>query len=708
MKTLLSTSGSGYFSSLIAKKLRMPSAAAFQGYETMMNRKSKFIDQLASELMLGRLLMLTEEHNIDHASSLPVIEISSALEAPRDSQFLAEWRQMNRTSLQYKNAKETALRCKLNDKEKFQSSSCIGFESNQIARRNSAKEIETRVYRHPIVIHVYDDANQITKDFICPRELLVKEMQYFAECLPHDISSPDDIDISVHCDIKIFRWLMEYVKSNDKDANGDQSKITEKPKLEFFAVVLTLTFIARKNVIPIIISADYLKMNKLVDECLLYFRCNISEILASSNPKCLNDGLLKKLVKLLTVDEIAMIKDTKDKITTKLYQKKLEELFYSENAGQGNGTTLFRCSNCDRIITMEMQPFIKCSVETTHIARNGDLVYLHNRDRQWNINVFIKEQYSELKCWKKLYWRFWSQINYLRCINCNELFPCSDLSCCNAKGNDNNSGKIAVSKKMAVFDPCKIVQSNTRQEHVYSPTNTDNNNLFMAKIWQTLINHKDDICCMNTTSTKSRQLKSNPFAAEDLFNQGLKRSKNEHTSNTNRTERKPNTLQNVNLQAKKTVLINTDDFSISSCEEDDSENDTPISRKILKETSISLSKQELTKHGVSAQHLNLWDNDRNDRWNEDMQREEDQDRLRNIIHCLSSSYHSESEDVKLDNKEASSQTGLYYMIEKKFKAEIENIALTSLPMVQNSTANNSINNNLRPSSRLRQKSSIGK
>ncbi|EDV21711.1 uncharacterized protein TRIADDRAFT_59710 [Trichoplax adhaerens] len=223
-----------YFSSLIAKKLRMPSAAAFQGYETMMNRKSKFIDQLASELMLGRLLMLTEEHNIDHASSLPVIEISSALEAPRDSQFLAEWRQMNRTSLQYKNAKETALRCKLNDKEKFQSSSCIGFESNQIARRNSAKEIETRVYRHPIVIHVYDDANQITKDFICPRELLVKEMQYFAECLPHDISSPDDIDISVHCDIKIFRWLMEYVKSNDKDANSDQSKITEKPKLGIF------------------------------------------------------------------------------------------------------------------------------------------------------------------------------------------------------------------------------------------------------------------------------------------------------------------------------------------------------------------------------------------------------------------------------------------------------------------------------------------
>ncbi|EDV21710.1 uncharacterized protein TRIADDRAFT_59709 [Trichoplax adhaerens] len=275
---------------------------------------------------------------------------------------------------------------------------------------------------------------------------------------------------------------------------------------------------------------------------------------------------------------------------------------------------------------------------STTVINYGAIIDAH-RDRQWNINVFIKEQYSELKCWKKLYWRFWSQINYLRCINCNELFPCSDLSCCNAKGNDNNSGKIAVSKKMAVFDPCKIVQSNTRQEHVYSPTNTDNNNLFMAKIWQTLINHKDDICCMNTTSTKSRQLKSNPFAAEDLFNQGLK----------------------VNLQVKKTVLINTDDFSISSCEEDDSENDTPISWKILKETSISLSKQELTKHGVSAQHLNLWDNDRNDRWNEDMQREE----------------------------------------EKKFKAEIENIALTSLPMVQNSTANNSINNNLRPRYEIR-------
>lgn len=72
--------------------------------------------------------------------------------------------------------------------------------------------------------------NLVTKNFVCPRELLVAEMQYFAECLPQEISSPDDIDISVHCDIKIFQWLMEYVRSNDNDNIG-HAKITVKPKL---------------------------------------------------------------------------------------------------------------------------------------------------------------------------------------------------------------------------------------------------------------------------------------------------------------------------------------------------------------------------------------------------------------------------------------------------------------------------------------------
>ena len=38
-------------------------------------------------------------------------------------------------------------------------------------------------------------------------------MKYFEQYLV-DAHSLDDIDISVHCDIKIFEWLMKYLKDN--------------------------------------------------------------------------------------------------------------------------------------------------------------------------------------------------------------------------------------------------------------------------------------------------------------------------------------------------------------------------------------------------------------------------------------------------------------------------------------------------------------
>lgn len=51
----------------------------------------------------------------------------------------------------------------------------------------------------------------MNKDFTCEKELLVTHMKYFEKYLT-EATSVDDIDISVHCDIKIFEWLMKYLK----------------------------------------------------------------------------------------------------------------------------------------------------------------------------------------------------------------------------------------------------------------------------------------------------------------------------------------------------------------------------------------------------------------------------------------------------------------------------------------------------------------
>lgn len=97
------------------------------------------------------------------------------------------------------------------------------------------------------MIHVFDENRKVNKDFTCEKDLLVNHMKYFEKYLT-EATSVDDIDISVHCDIKIFEWLMKYLKKKDIDSLMDPTQIKDEnfPKLDI------------KNVISILISSDFL------------------------------------------------------------------------------------------------------------------------------------------------------------------------------------------------------------------------------------------------------------------------------------------------------------------------------------------------------------------------------------------------------------------------------------------------------------------
>ena len=44
-------------------------------------------------------------------------------------------------------------------------------------------------------------------------------MKYFAEYLSTDAQRWEEVDISVHCDVQIFDWLMKFVKRKTKDVD---------------------------------------------------------------------------------------------------------------------------------------------------------------------------------------------------------------------------------------------------------------------------------------------------------------------------------------------------------------------------------------------------------------------------------------------------------------------------------------------------------
>ena len=66
-----------------------------------------------------------------------------------------------------------------------------------------------------ITIKVYDETHNQEKDVECRKHLLSRYMKYFEKYL-NEATSLEDIDISVHCDIKIFEWLISYIVWRDK------------------------------------------------------------------------------------------------------------------------------------------------------------------------------------------------------------------------------------------------------------------------------------------------------------------------------------------------------------------------------------------------------------------------------------------------------------------------------------------------------------
>lgn len=79
--------------------------------------------------------------------------------------------------------------------------------SNHAARESDAK-------KGTIVIHVCDENRKVNRDFVCRRDLLLSEMRYFRNYLGGN-NACDDVDISVHCDVHIFEWLMKYIHNRE-------------------------------------------------------------------------------------------------------------------------------------------------------------------------------------------------------------------------------------------------------------------------------------------------------------------------------------------------------------------------------------------------------------------------------------------------------------------------------------------------------------
>lgn len=319
----------------------------------------------------------------------------------------------------------------------------------QLNDLNTSPDLNSNI----IVIHVCDEAKQLKKDFQCPRDLLIREMKYFSNSMNLNTNSSnlgsnsamikrnlEDMDISVHCDINIFEWLMKYVKRNiraNEDSNETESK---EPKLEV------------TNCVSILISSDFLIMHELVDKCLLFMVENIAQVLQiPCNLNTINDRLITKIAAFIKLHQLDDIPEKKEKFKTKLYMKKIEFYFdcdkyrrqfeYHDNDDDtsyiefdGDDTmSLFRCKICGRVLTQKQSRFIKCQLGL--LDKRGNYNYFHVSDEKFDINLFIIDLKDKLKTWQNVFWFLWGLMKCARCTTCKEWFRFADLTKCLVNSN---------------------------------------------------------------------------------------------------------------------------------------------------------------------------------------------------------------------------------------------------------------------------------
>ncbi|XP_072907176.1 SANT and BTB domain regulator of class switch recombination isoform X5 [Hemitrygon akajei] len=518
-----------------------------------------------------------------------------------------------------------------------------------------------------MVIHVCDEAKNLKRDFVCPRNLLVSEMKYFAEYLSVDAQRWQEVDISVHCDVHIFAWLMSYVKKKLKH----QGQV-EQPELE------------PSNVISILISSEFLKMDSLVEECIQYCHKNMSAIVATPcNMNCINGTLATRIIDLFTHNEADEVKDRKDKFKSKIFCKKIERLFdpeYKDPDSPGSAHTLYR-------------------------------------DKNWEVHEYLNSLYEDLKSWQDVYWRLWGTVNWLPCTRCKKVFPCTELSHCRyhpeqviylPTGNQLSTPGFGFypccKQKVLRFDPLQANTGCKLQDHVvkliHHLQSGKLTSLSIGQVYCDVLQHKDVVCVPFCKTEESNGI-TNLSEEKDLDSEILVEP-NSWRGQKIGDVTSFSLLKNWSLQLKQQALYSEDEEYTTGSEvtEDEVGDEEELTKKQgtrkykkitnrAKKPAASPTTQKKDK--ASARdgspfmvgfQKSKWDCNRSMRYNQDAQREEDQRRMVEIIGHLTKVRYGEKIDRTKTKEGKEFAGGIYSRLESQFK-----VCQPATPRQNNSSQN---------------------
>ena len=326
-----------------------------------------------------------------------------------------------------------------------------------------------------VIIHVFDEGRSAQRDFECALDTLLNEMAYFAVHLGADAgasaaaaevagsgAASAKVEISVHCDLEVFSWLLDWALAPSR------SQPRSRPALS--------------NVIPVLISSEFLQMRALVADCVAFIAQNLREVAELPVDLCaLSEAVLRAIARGAHVDAIEEVRaaatgnaksdgpvaakgsDSAAKpalsrhahaLVSKLYRFKLEDMLTtharhddaeSETEGPdrvdelqaapprtGGGRSLLSCcSRCGEVFATAASSRLVCARSALCVDYHGNVVATHTPARGWTAHRYIKSLRAQRGCtWRDLYWHAWGLSRVLDCRVCGQAFAVAHMSRC--------------------------------------------------------------------------------------------------------------------------------------------------------------------------------------------------------------------------------------------------------------------------------------
>ncbi|XP_043246114.1 uncharacterized protein KIAA1841 homolog, partial [Amphibalanus amphitrite] len=225
-----------------------------------------------------------------------------------------------------------------------------------------------------ITIQVQDDAQRRCQEFSCAKQALLEHMPYFRDVVRGQ--QLENVDITIHCELAVFGWLMRWLESRSADAAAAGA--------------------LRRRGGSVLSSADFLRMEH-----------SWTSVEALSEHERLRSRLYCQL-------------------TARLCGARPRPA----GAHQRTAAQLFRCADCGRLLLPEVAAYIPCAARNLAVCADGRVAYRHRRDTDWQLGAHVAQLRRQLRSWRLVYWRLWAAVNFLWCARCEAPFAAAYLAGC--------------------------------------------------------------------------------------------------------------------------------------------------------------------------------------------------------------------------------------------------------------------------------------